>query len=1824
MCPGVLSPEIQLGFKLRQGPQGQMSNNELMPAVGEDEFLQPQDEGEENQALWTKKSCSRSLATVLFPQAEGSRTHQNFQGPEAENSNAVTPPDKERSEDRSSPEISLLSGIITVPGVVSSEDKLSVDSEKTATTPNNVSEPGQEVAATMTRKERKGEESSLETFVSAIDRLLPSPEIVQEEGLFEIMSDFEAGELLDTLSCSLSSMSMSLEGHRDLLANAADCLPDELLAALNTLSEDGAEPVCPSREGDGALRAGGECSGEGPCADHTDDYTQIAEMIFESLCSVPLLEQDSKAAEPQNKRQSTQQTVEDPHPLGSQTLQQPSSISCDPANNEGTSGLLGNSSVQAAPCVLRRSSRLKADRQTQYTDDLCTGPESTWPNRPVCERRTKSSSATEKSRIQDPAVMTESKGKSVRSSRPQVRKNKRSTGRKAQMKMNNIPLSCINRRNAFGENLLYKAAVHDDVDLIKLCIKKGGNVNQQSYAGWTPLHEACVGGFYQVVSELLEGGADVNIRGMHQITPLHDAVKNGHYKVAKLLLVKGADPSLRSENGGCALDETQDSSMRRLLQRYLPERGELRGAGAAAQNSNSDQLDVEDAHQHKKPKFSSKNGTGFPCDKNSNRQKTAYAEVGKESEETFPTDQVIYEYCKEDSQDTRARKPKPKQSALKQRRSARLRKDTLQTVNSLNRKVSNDKERRGTLHESTQVGETAQESHPRKTRADSSSRKTDGRITHQQGVLQTHGLPEESYDSPSPPLSNLQSMSGSNTETHLTPKKTRGQKPDVSGSQEVKWSGLQSVDQPEVVSFPGLCSHHEMELVDTSAGQQPRTPQKLEQVKPDTFHKNRKSGGKAKNLNKWETSFLSFIKDNVNDAAAADDDGGDSYTCEETVPAEKMACSVASKNSYTCDETVTNRKDVGLQQYLPSEDQFSQESQLKADSPAILPQQEAAHFAESVSTVVSGQHNAVSEQYAEQPSFDHSLDNSELTSLAPTRVLSAQEVSKSNNRQELLKKTQDDSSRAPTSLMSQTDTLALGKVRRNEETHRSCTDKDQQARSPDELLHTVVYPHVVETTEADKRKQGFPGSHITHDRDLPPIDTADKESTDISQHRQRAEAEVSHNPEMKTAGVNKRMAKGESRLHLAARRGDVALPRTLLESGADVNQGENAGWTPLHEASSKGFSDITAELLKSGAGVNCENPDGILALHDTAANSHLQATEILLQHGASPSQKNEEQRTAVDEARDEAVKELLTSHGAVKVAGREERSAAAAGAGAVKIPTARSKRKKKQCDDCRPAASPGLEHQGETQQARPGHQTISDILQDIEEKQEHLLQFEIRSPEDADQYIEKMLMIKEVMDNVLAKQKVERDDLAKKYRVSIESFKHGVLREQLASLASRQKNLLVVARKQKEVSLKIQNYKNVMSTSGLGLKKLPPSSGIAAEDSHAFASLENPAQPRCPGLSPLSQVCGSTQETQLSLEMWRDSQNANIGLRAETEGREELPGSEQSSKQHVKNRTWDELSKSSQLDDTTKAESPSQPVALFANTGCSEIKSNPVETTPEGPQLYSPSAVAGILNVSETTGVLAPKTAHQAAAVCDGALSADDPVRESRKAASQEQARMASESQAGRNTAVLGREMWQQSKPGLKKPAFAIPQTYDNQSASSSGSDSQHTAKKPLTCSSAPKKKCVQLKDLISLGRVSPGSNILEFKTQETTHKASVLLSGRIKAESGQVYQNPVAWVKDLLGGSSHVTWNYAWSKVTYLGKELLKYTSEEVPTPPEPNLAPQHQSCLSGASQETVQSVPHYLQIKEILLSDDQEYLPPHIMDRHWKFYVECEQLTF
>ncbi|XP_055223788.2 ankyrin repeat domain-containing protein 31 isoform X3 [Gorilla gorilla gorilla] len=1730
MCKGMPSPEIQLGFKLREDLQEQMNKNKMMPVLSEDTVLQQsQDETERNQALLqTRKNCSMFIGS--FRQSGLSLNHQNIEGPEAESPEVLPHIEKELSEGRDSPEVSLLSGTaITVPDTFAVKETSLIEPEKILAAPNTFFEPRKEVTMTMTSEETKDEESSLETFVSALESLLTSPESTQEERLFEL-------------------------------------------------------------------------------------------------------------------------TPQDPNPSGLQTLAHQNITSCEPLSNKRNSNSVTNSSDQETACVLRRSSRLeklKVSRDAKYSDHMYKMPEKILPKILGCEDLTNNNSSAQNFRMQDPALMIDGKEKNMHSARfkngKQIRKNEQFSGKKEKMKVNKISLGSINRRNIFGENLVYKAALHDDADLVHRCIKKGGNVNQPSYAGWTALHEASVGGFYRTASELLKGGADVNIKGIYQITPLHDAVMNGHYKVAELLLLNGADPLFRNDDGKCALDEAKDLCMKRLLERYIPKHQKCL---TSAQRSSIDPLDIEDVYQHKKPKFSSKSHIWHVYNENSNRQKLEHVKVNKGSKESlFINKEDVYEYYQKDPKNTKFGKSKHKQSTLNQIYSTGLRKGNLHNVKDPNTNVPKGIGRRKTQHKRTQVDDV--DCNPRKTLAVSPSRRINRLVTYQQHIPETHNdLPEELCEPSSLTLSSLKNGLDSSTEACSVSKEIHIQNLDLSDSQEVQCLELESVDQTEAVSFPGLLLHKEIKLPVVTTDKQPHTLQEQHRVLYKS-HENSNLVPKDERFNKWENSFLSFVKGN------SDNDGDDDCsTSEKAITSKKVLCSTGGKKHYNFKENLTNKKEMGFQQFLLSEDHLSQENELKAVSLTTLPEQEAVNFSHSDNAVIS-EHVANYEQCIFGPSFDHSNGNPEQNSLACMRTLLTHEASKLTNHVELFKKPQDYIPRAPTFLMNQTDTHIVEKVAKNCDTERNYIDRDQKIIYSNEPLSIVVHSQVIETTEVEKRRQNHLESETIHDIDSHSTDNMSKELANISKLSQREKKEISHKPDeeltnnisgdeitirnceeikekteseihmptnsqehktvqnfrkrqsflkttcklgMKTGGINKRNARGESQLHLAARRGNLSLVKALIESGADVNLNDNAGWTPLHEASNEGSIDIIVELLKAGAKVNCENIDGILPLHDAVANNHLKAAEILLQNGANPNQKGQKQKSALDEADDEKMKELLRSYGAIETVNRDESDAIVN----EKIHAVRSKTHKQCfCDDGKTIDSSSLSHQERSSESLSVHQTLSAVLQDIEEKQEYLLEFEIRNPEDAEQYIEKMLKIKKIMDNVLAKQKAERDDLAKKYRVSIESFKHGALREQLANLAARQKSLLVVAKKQKKISLKIQNCKNVTSLPCLSLRKLPPRSEISSEkDSQELTTLENLEHPQSGSLSPVS---GSMQETQLSPETWNYSQNTNVCLNSEAVRRGEFSGNDMNSKQNVSDCTLDGFPKSRHSDGTEKNKLPSQPVAFIGQTEYSQKENDLTEATDKDHEFYVPSPVIGKLNISETASVLAENAAHPSNIICDQDLSNYDPKRGNRKTSSQQSPTGASESLAHQGIAVLGSDTVHQMKPYLKKPVSVVPCADDSQISSSSGSGQQDTIKKPLNYSTAPKKKCIQIKDLILLGRINPGNNILEFKTQ-----------------------------------------------VTYLGKELLKYVSEDAPILPEPNSVPQqYQPCLpevaclddpvqepnksmfektkfgQGTSRESLQSIPRYLQINEILLISDQEFLPCHIMDQHWKFCVESEELT-
>ncbi|XP_038177793.1 ankyrin repeat domain-containing protein 31 isoform X2 [Arvicola amphibius] len=1699
MWKGMPSPEIQLGLRFGKDSEEQKNKNK-----------DPQDEATQNQVLLQEEFPA---CTLPFPHPEFSWSHRKTGGPEAENGENLPRPGKELSENTDSPEISLLSGTsLMASDLVIPKEKSLEKPVKTLAVPNTFFEPEQEVTQTMTSKETKDEESSLETFVSALERLLESPEGTQEETLRETANDFKLEELMNPLS----SVSVPLKALpaccRDVLENTKsdDALPAELLATINMLPGGDVEPgpvgpICRGQEKSSSVSGGNGCLEVQPTVSKIDeDCTQIA------------------------------QTIEDPKPFRLQTKTHENTTSYEQLNDKGNSDTVKNTSVQETPHVLRRSSRLeklKASRDVAHTDVLKM-PESITSKPLSYEDQIHNIFATENFRMQGSVLKTGSKRKNMHLSRfrsEQRKKNEQLKIKNGKRKMNKMCLCCIKRRNVFGEDLLYKAALHNDVDLVRCCIKNGGNLNQPSYA---------------------------------------------------------------------------------------------------AQRKSTDPAYVDDIFQYKKPKLSSNNHTEFICGENSNRQEPEYVEINKERNNLFVNKEYVYEHCQKNT--IEFGNSKPRQSTIDQIDSTGLRRSRVHSVKDSRPNVSKSKRGRNTQHKKTQ--EDDKDYSLSQGTAISSSRGMGKLVTQQHHTTLTlDDLPKESCELSTPALPSLKNGADNNNEACLHSKKPNTHNLDLSDSQKMQFLDLESIDQTKAVSFSELSLYKEIKLPHVTADQQPHTNQE-QCSSPCKSPENHSTDEKGKNINEWEDSFLSFIKGRF-----ADSDS-DCHNSVKSV-ASREECMAICPN----EETTTDGEEMNSPLFLSSENYSSQKNELKAGGLTTYPQEKGVNYCSLNNTLIYEQPIPNHKQCTYGISFDHSYAISEHHSTSCTRPPSKQKVSQLTGQVELLKVFQTNSHSEPTA--------NTYNVEKKQDTERNYTVEDQKPSSSHSPLHT--HSQVIEVTKAEERRQDLPENELVNNTDFHSTDNVNKELANSSHLDQGEEKEIAHKSdeefttnasraertvrncrekeenvgsathmpcdtqdhrrdqnfrerkgslkapcsqvaEVNTAGIRKRNAKGESLLHVASRGGDLSLVKVLIASGADVNIKDNTGWTPLHEASSEGFNDVIVELLKAGANINCENVDGMLPLHGAAVGNHLKTAEILLEHGANPNQKDQKQRTALEKADDEKMKDLLRSYGAVETSHGDEISSTVA----VKHPALRPKRYKPcPCDDGKAIAPPSSLHKAKRSENLPAHQTISAILQDIEEKQENLLKLEIRDSEDAEQYIGKMLEIKEVMDDILAQQKTERDDLAKKYRVSMESFKHGALREQLSNLATRQKRLLVVAKKQKKIRLKIQNYKNSKPLSGI--RKRTCSSDISSEKkSRESPSLKNSVYPQSDLLSPvslaaISPVNRNMEEIPLSMEM-----------------EIELSGNEMNSKQNVQYCALDGLLKSRLTDGTEKSELSSQPVAFVPQAGNSQAESL-TETLVKGYELDGSPAVTGTVSISEDKSMLSQNDACPPTVPQNLDLSCCNPKRRNKKAASDKPSVGASEPLAHQVVTVLDTDIVQHAN------SVPIPP--------SSGSARQQPIKKTPHHSTAPKKKNIQLKDLLLRGRINTGKDILEFKTQETTHKASILLNGKLKVENGQIYQNPVTWLKDLLGGGNYVTWNYAWSKVTYLGKELLKYVSEEEPVPPEPcNTPQQQQPCLPDTSRKSVQSFPHYLQIKEILSISDQELLPSHVMEQHWKFYVECKTLPF
>lgn len=97
----------------------------------------------------------------------------------------------------------------------------------------------------------------------------------------------------------------------------------------------------------------------------------------------------------------------------------------------------------------------------------------------------------------------------------------------------------LSSRNALKAVPLRSAAVAGRLDIARLLIARGADVNARGEGGYTPLHEVAGGGRIEFARLLLEHGAEINARGDDAKTPLTIALENKQTEMANFLRGRG-------------------------------------------------------------------------------------------------------------------------------------------------------------------------------------------------------------------------------------------------------------------------------------------------------------------------------------------------------------------------------------------------------------------------------------------------------------------------------------------------------------------------------------------------------------------------------------------------------------------------------------------------------------------------------------------------------------------------------------------------------------------------------------------------------------------------------------------------------------------------------------------------------------------------------------------------------------------------------------------------------------------------------------------------------------------------------------------------------------------------------------------------------------------------------------------------------------------------------------------------------------------------------------------------------------------------------------
>lgn len=96
-------------------------------------------------------------------------------------------------------------------------------------------------------------------------------------------------------------------------------------------------------------------------------------------------------------------------------------------------------------------------------------------------------------------------------------------------------------RNKEGETALHAAVEGGYLDIVKMCLEKGGKVRSRRANLAHPLHIAAINGYVEIAKLLVDARAKIEARNANHETPLHKAAAFNKFRMVEFLLEKGAD-----------------------------------------------------------------------------------------------------------------------------------------------------------------------------------------------------------------------------------------------------------------------------------------------------------------------------------------------------------------------------------------------------------------------------------------------------------------------------------------------------------------------------------------------------------------------------------------------------------------------------------------------------------------------------------------------------------------------------------------------------------------------------------------------------------------------------------------------------------------------------------------------------------------------------------------------------------------------------------------------------------------------------------------------------------------------------------------------------------------------------------------------------------------------------------------------------------------------------------------------------------------------------------------------------------------------------------